>query len=44
MAYITGLTRDKQEWTPQFIKSIDEETLHRLRSLLQGLCPRCTGV
>ena len=24
MAYITGLTRDKQEWTPQFVKSIDE--------------------
>jgi len=26
MAYITGLTRDKKEWTPQFIVSIDEET------------------
>jgi len=26
MAYITGLTRDRQEWTPQFIKTIDEET------------------
>jgi Fe-S-cluster-containing dehydrogenase component len=25
MAYITGLTKDKQEWTPQFIVSIDEE-------------------
>jgi Nif-specific ferredoxin III len=25
MAYITGLTRDKHEWTPQFITSIDEE-------------------
>jgi len=25
MAYITGLTRDKQEWTPQFVKAIDEE-------------------
>jgi len=23
MAYITGLTRDKHEWTPQFVKSID---------------------
>jgi len=26
MAYITGLRRDKSEYTPQFIKSIDEET------------------
>jgi Nif-specific ferredoxin III len=26
MAYITGLTRDKREWTPQFIVGIDEET------------------
>ena len=26
MAYVTGLTKDKQEWTPQFIVSIDEET------------------
>ena len=26
MAYSTGLTRDKQEWTPQFIISIDAET------------------
>jgi Nif-specific ferredoxin III len=25
MAYITGLTRDKQEWTPEFVKSIDDE-------------------
>jgi len=25
MAYITGLTRDKHEWTPQFVKAIDEE-------------------
>lgn len=25
MAYITGLTKDKHEWTPQFIVSIDEE-------------------
>lgn len=25
MAYITGLTKDKQEWTPQFIVSIDED-------------------
>ena len=26
MAYITGLTKDKKEWTPQYIVSIDEET------------------
>lgn len=26
MAYITGLTKDKKEWTPKFIVSIDEET------------------
>ena len=26
MAYITGLRRNKTEWTPQFIVSIDEET------------------
>ena len=26
MAYITGLTKDKQEWTPQFVVAIDEET------------------
>ena len=26
MAYITGLRRDKTEYTPQFVKSIDEET------------------
>ena len=25
MAYITGLTKDKHEWTPQFIKAIDRE-------------------
>jgi Nif-specific ferredoxin III len=25
MAYITGLTRDKKEWTPEFVKSIDDE-------------------
>ncbi len=25
MAYITGLTKDKHEWIPQFIVSIDEE-------------------
>ena len=25
MAYITGLTRDKKEWIPQFVKSIDKE-------------------
>lgn len=25
MAYITGLTRDKKEWTPQFVKTIDDE-------------------
>jgi Nif-specific ferredoxin III len=25
MAYITGLTRDKKEWIPQFVKSIDRE-------------------
>ena len=25
MAYITGLTRDKHEWTPHFVKSIDAE-------------------
>jgi hypothetical protein len=26
MAYITGLRRDKTEYTPQFIVGIDEET------------------
>ncbi len=25
MGYITGLTRDKHEWTPQFVKAIDED-------------------
>jgi len=25
MAYITGLTRGKQEWIPQFVRSIDHE-------------------
>jgi len=30
MGYITGLTRDKHEWTPQFVKAIDE-----------GLCIGC---
>jgi Nif-specific ferredoxin III len=25
MAYITGLTKDKQEWTPKFISALDEE-------------------
>jgi len=25
MPYITGLTRGKQEWVPQFVKSIDDE-------------------
>ena len=24
MAYITGLTRNKQEWTPKFVKSVDD--------------------
>jgi Nif-specific ferredoxin III len=26
MAFITGLTKNKKEWTPQFIVSIDGET------------------
>ncbi len=25
MATITGLTRDKQEWTPEFVMTLDEE-------------------
>ncbi|MEW6720572.1 MAG: ferredoxin III, nif-specific [Thermodesulfobacteriota bacterium] len=25
MPYITGLTRNGQEWTPMFVKAIDEE-------------------
>jgi Nif-specific ferredoxin III len=25
MALITGLTRGKKEWTPQFVRSIDKE-------------------
>ena len=25
MAYITGFTRDKKEWIPRFVKSIDDE-------------------
>ena len=25
MAYMTGLTRDRREWIPQFVKAIDEE-------------------
>ena len=24
MAYITGLTRGRQEWTPQYVKSVDD--------------------
>lgn len=26
MSYITGLTKGKNEWTPQFIVAIDDET------------------
>ncbi len=26
MAYITGLTKDKQVWTPEFVINIDKET------------------
>jgi Nif-specific ferredoxin III len=26
VAFITGLTRDKQSWTPEFISSIDRES------------------
>ena len=36
MAYITGLTRDKSEWTPEFVKSIDDD-------LCIG-CGRCYNV
>lgn len=25
MAYITGLTRDRKEWIPQFVREIDKE-------------------
>jgi Nif-specific ferredoxin III len=25
MAYITGLTRNKTEWTPEFVMTLDEE-------------------
>jgi Nif-specific ferredoxin III len=25
MAFITGLTRGKKEWTPHFVKNIDDE-------------------
>jgi len=25
VAYITGLTRGRKEWTPKFVKSIDDE-------------------
>jgi Nif-specific ferredoxin III len=25
MAYVTGLTRGKKEWTPRFVKGVDEE-------------------
>jgi Nif-specific ferredoxin III len=25
MAYITGLTRGKKEWIPQFVKRVDDE-------------------
>ena len=25
MAYITGVTKGRHEWTPQFIKSLDQE-------------------
>lgn len=25
MAHLTGLTRGKREWTPKFVKSIDDE-------------------
>jgi Nif-specific ferredoxin III len=25
MAYITGLTRNKKEWTPEFVMTLDEE-------------------
>ncbi len=25
MAFITGLTRGKREWTPHFVKAIDDE-------------------
>ena len=26
MAYITALTKNRQEWTPQYIKTLDGET------------------
>jgi len=26
MAYITGLTKNKKEWTPQYIQSLNKET------------------
>jgi Nif-specific ferredoxin III len=25
MAYITGLTKGKKEWTPRFVKTVDDE-------------------
>jgi Nif-specific ferredoxin III len=25
MAYVTGLTRGKKEWTPRYVKSVDPE-------------------
>ncbi len=25
MAYVTGLTRGKKEWTPKFVRSVDPE-------------------
>ena len=37
MAYITGLTRDKKEWTPAVHQVDRRRDLHRLWPLLQGL-------
>lgn len=44
MAYITGTTKNGQEWIPQFIKAIDKELLYRMRSLLQGVRHGCADV
>jgi len=38
MAYITGLTRDKQVWTPQFVTNIDKDVCIGCAKCIQA-CP-----
>lgn len=39
--YVKGRTRGGDEWIPNFITGLNQETWHRLRPLLQGLPAGC---